>query len=232
VNDVTSQVESGGHRTIALEKSLFARNSVLAEQNRALFRERRLFVLNFVSAPGAGKTALLERLLDDLGRRWRVGVVVADLATDTDAQRLGGRGGPVVQVTTGTLCHLDAGMLRRAIDHLPAHALDVLAVENVGNLVCPAGYDLGESRRVVVAATTEGEDKPLKYPTIYHSADVVLLNKVDVVDAVGFDLCRSRAWISAAAPKAALFAVSARTGDGIADWHCYLDRAIRDDRNG
>jgi hydrogenase nickel incorporation protein HypB len=220
----------GEHRTIAVEKSLLEKNAVVAARNRATFRDRRLFVLNLISSPGAGKTAILERMLDTFRGRWRVGVVVADLATDNDARRLEGRGAAVLQLTTGTLCHLEADMLRRALGHFRLDELDVLAVENVGNLVCPAGYDLGEALRVVVASVPEGEDKPLKYPTAYRSGGAVVLNKTDLAAAAGFDRELALANIGRAAPEARVFEVSARTGDGLTEWHEYLERAIHNFR--
>jgi hydrogenase nickel incorporation protein HypB len=220
----------GEHRTIAVEKSLLEKNAVVAARNRATFRDRRLFVLNLISSPGAGKTAILERMLDTFRGRWRVGVVVADLATDNDARRLEGRGAAVLQLTTGTLCHLEADMVRRALGHFRLDELDVLAVENVGNLVCPAGYDLGEALRVVVASVPEGEDKPLKYPTAYRSGGAVVLNKTDLAAAAGFDRELALANIGRAAPEARVFEVSARTGHGLIEWHEYLERAIHDFR--
>lgn len=222
------EIPTGQHRTIVLQKSLLEKNAAVAARNRQLFRDKNVFVLNVVSAPGAGKTALMERMLDNLAGRWRIGVIVADLATDCDAQRLGGHHAPILQITTGTLCHLEADMLRRGLEHFQLDDLDVLAVENVGNLVCPASYDLGESLRVVVAATTEGEDKPLKYPTMYRSADVILLNKTDLAEAAGFDRHKTFTWYRQAAPQAKYFEVSARTGQGLSDWHEYVERRIRD----
>ena len=144
-------------------------------------------VLNVLASPGAGKTAFIERTAADLGTRLRLGVIVGDLATDNDAVRLRGHGIPAIQITTGSVCHLDAEMVARAMERLDLNALDVLVIENVGNLVCPAVYDLGESARVVLLSVTEGEDKPLKYPVMFQSAQVVVVNKMDLAAAVGFD---------------------------------------------
>lgn len=226
----TTAMPQGTHRTIALHKSLLEKNAVVAERNRRQFADRRLFVCNFVSAPGAGKTLLLERMLENLGKRWRMGVVVADLATDHDAARLGRYSSPVLQITTGTLCHLEASMLAQALDLLPS-ALDVILVENVGNLVCPANFDLGESLRVVVSSVTEGEDKPAKYPLIYRTAGAIVLNKVDLADAAGFDWPAAREAIRNAAPLAPVFETSARTGQGMADWHDFFDCSLEQMRS-
>lgn len=221
----TSVIPVGTHRTIEVHKSLLEKNAIVADRNRRQFADRRLFVCNFVSAPGAGKTLLLERLLEDLGRRWRIGVVVADLATDNDAARLGRYSSPVLQMTTGTLCHLEAAMVAQATEHF-ANDLDALMIENVGNLVCPANFDLGESLRIVVCSVTEGEDKPAKYPLMYRTANAIVINKVDLADAAGFDWCAARITLERIAPTAATFETSARTGVGLAVWHAYLNRQI------
>ncbi|MBX7103968.1 MAG: hydrogenase nickel incorporation protein HypB [Gemmataceae bacterium] len=228
MNGAIPTIPAGRHRTIQLQKSLLDRNATLAADNRELFQRHRVFAVNFVSGPGAGKTAIIGRLLDELGQRLRIGVIVGDLATDNDAQRLAGRSAPVLQITTGTLCHLDAGMVRKSLEQFRLEDLDLLIIENVGNLVCPAGFELGESLRVVVTATTEGEDKPVKYPVMFRTADVVLLNKMDLAEVAGFDLHQARRWIELAAPHALRFEMSARTGAGVAEWHEYLERRIHD----
>ena len=212
--------------TVPVGESLKARNDRQARLNRDLFRERELVVLNLLSSPGSGKTALLERTLSDLGRRRRIGVVVGDLQTDNDARRLSGRGGPVVPITTGTVCHLEADMVARACAGLDLAALDLLVIENVGNLVCPASFDLGEEVRVVVLSTTEGEDKPLKYPRAFKTAQVVIVSKTDLAEAAGFDREAALANIRAVTPQAAVFELSARTGSGMNEWYAYLDGLI------
>jgi hydrogenase nickel incorporation protein HypB len=225
MSDMPNAIPVGTHRTIAVHKSLLEKNAIVAERNRRDFAARRLFVCNVVSAPGAGKTLLLERMLEDLGRRWRIGVVVADLATDNDAARLGRYSSPVLQLTTGTLCHLEAAMVAQATEHF-ASDLDALVIENVGNLVCPANFDLGESLRIVVSSVTEGEDKPAKYPLMYRTAHAIVINKVDLGDAAGFNWDVARNTLKRIAPTAAIFETSARTGLGLAAWHEYLDRKI------
>jgi hydrogenase nickel incorporation protein HypB len=225
MNGTTHVIPAGTHRTIAVHKSLLEKNAIAAERNRRDFSARRVFVCNLVSAPGAGKTLLLERMLEALGRRWRIGVIVADLATDNDAVRLGRYSSPVLQLTTGTLCHLEADMVAQATEHF-ADNLDALMIENVGNLVCPANFDLGESLRIVVSSVTEGEDKPAKYPLMYRTANAVVVNKVDLVDACGFDWRLARQTLERIAPTAKIFETSARTGLGLAAWHEYLNRKI------
>ncbi|MGJ3249239.1 MAG: hydrogenase nickel incorporation protein HypB [Elainellaceae cyanobacterium] len=219
--------------TLSVHASLLSKNDRLAEHNRASFREKRLCVLNVLSSPGSGKTAFIERMIRDSMTRDRkmgltglhsIGVIVGDLETDNDAQRLRQAGAPAIQITTGHACHLEADMIARAIARLDLDALDLLVIENVGNLVCPAAYDLGETLRVVLLSVTEGEDKPLKYPTMFKSADVVILNKMDIADAVGFNRDVAIATLQHVAPQAARFEVSARTGHGMDDWYAYLQR--------
>lgn len=216
--------------TVPVGESLKARNDRQARLNRDLFRERGLVVLNLLSSPGSGKTALLERTLTDLGGRRRIGVIVGDLQTDNDARRLAGRGGPVVPITTGTVCHLEADMVARACAALDLGALDLLVIENVGNLVCPASFDLGEEVRVVVLSTTEGEDKPLKYPRAFKTAQVVVVSKTDLAEPAGFDRAAALANVRAVTPQATVFELSARTGSGMAAWYAYLDALIESRR--
>jgi hydrogenase nickel incorporation protein HypB len=194
----------------------------LAQDNRARFEAAGLFAVNLLSSPGAGKTALLERTLADLASRLRAAVIVGDLATDNDARRLRRAGAPAVQITTGTVCHLDASMVARACADLDLDALDLLFIENVGNLVCPAGYDLGEGARVVLFSVTEGEDKPLKYPTMFKSADVVLVTKTDLIGPAGFDRETALGNVGRIAPQARIIELSARTGAGLDGWYDYL----------
>ncbi len=205
--------------TVDVRESILAKNDRVAERNRGFFEAKGLLVVNLLSAPGAGKTTLLERTATDLAGRLRVGIIVGDLETDNDARRLRDRGLPAIQVTTGTVCHLDAEMVSKAKDRLDLDGLDVLIIENVGNLVCPAGYDLGESLRVVVMSVTEGEDKPLKYPLMFKTAHVVVLSKADIAAAAGFDRAVALANIRRIAPRAQILEVSARTGDGMEAWY-------------
>jgi hydrogenase nickel incorporation protein HypB len=215
---------------VLVGENLKARNDRQAAVNRERFRAAGVVALNLLSSPGSGKTALLERTLSEFGTRRRVGVIVGDLQTDNDARRLAGRGGPVVPITTGTVCHLEADMVARAAAGLDLAALDLLVIENVGNLVCPASFDLGEEARVVVLSTTEGEDKPLKYPRAFKTAQAVVVSKTDLAAAAGFDRDAALANIRAVAPQAAVFGLSARTGDGLDRWYNYLDGLIESRR--
>jgi hydrogenase nickel incorporation protein HypB len=212
----------GSRRTVELQVRLLDQNDQQAAENRAVLKARGIRSLNFVSSPGAGKTALLERTLDALAGEVRCAVLVGDLETDNDAQRLRRPGLPVAQITTGGTCHLDASMIARGLAALPLEGVQLLFIENVGNLVCPASFDLGENRRVTLLSCTEGEDKPLKYPPIFTSAHAVILNKIDIATALGFDRAAALANIRRVAPQADIFELSARTGEGFDRWLAYL----------
>jgi hydrogenase nickel incorporation protein HypB len=201
---------------------LLEKNDRIAERNRGFFQAKKLLVLNVVSAPGSGKTTLIRETAARLAGRLRVGVITGDLATDHDAARLRELGIPVVQVTTGTLCHLDAEMVARAAAQLDLDQLDLLVIENVGNLVCPADFDLGETLRVVLLSVTEGEDKPLKYPPLFHSADVAVVTKVDLGKAAEFDRDLALANLRRVSHHAKLFEVSAKTAQGLDAWLDFL----------
>jgi hydrogenase nickel incorporation protein HypB len=209
-------------KSVDLSIPLLEKNDILAERNRGYFLGRGLLALNIVSSPGAGKTTLLERTLDEFGKEVRCAVLVGDLETDNDGRRLNRPHASVAQITTGTVCHLDAGMIARAAESIDLDGARVLFIENVGNLVCPASFDLGEQIRVVLLSTTEGEDKPLKYPPIFKSAHVVLLTKVDVADALGFSRQIAVENIRRVAPQAEIIELSSRSGEGIARWYDYL----------
>ena len=202
-------------RIVEVEKGILARNDELAASLRDRFAAHGLRVLNLLSSPGSGKTTLLSRTLSDLRERVRAAVIVGDLETENDARRLQEAGVMSVQITTGGVCHLEAAMVARAADALDLAALDLLVIENVGNLVCPAAYDLGESERVVLLSVTEGEDKPLKYPRIFKSASLAIITKVDIADAVGFDRAAAMRNIRLVSPEARILEVSARTGFGL-----------------
>lgn len=219
---VASAKAEGATTTLDVRIPLLAKNDRLAERNRGFFKGRGILALNLVSSPGAGKTTLLSRTLDTFGLEVRCAVVVGDLETDNDARRLARPHAPVAQITTGTACHLDAGMVAKGVESLDLLGVRVLFIENVGNLVCPAEFDLGEQVRVVLLSTTEGEDKPLKYPPIFKSADVVLMTKIDVAEVLGFDLKAAAANIRRMAPQAQLIELSARTGEGMDEWHALL----------
>ena len=214
--------DSHAHQTVTVQKSLLEKNERLAERNRGYFRAKGLLVLNVLSSPGSGKTTLIRQTALGLGKSLRLGVIVGDLATDNDAARLRAAGIPVVQVTTGTVCHLDAEMVARAAGQLDLDKLDVLVIENVGNLVCPADYDLGEDLRVVLLSVTEGEDKPLKYPPVFHSANVAVVTKSDLAAPAGFDRDQALANLRRVSHHARIYEVSAKTGDGMRAWLEFL----------
>ena len=208
--------------TLDLNRSLMEKNDRLAERNRGFFRAKKLLVLNVVSSPGSGKTTFIRETAVQLTGRLRLGVIVGDLATDNDAARLKTAGIPVVQITTGTVCHLDADMVAKAAQQLDLDKLDLLVIENVGNLVCPADYDLGEDLRVVLLSVTEGEDKPLKYPPMFHSASVAVVTKSDMAAAAGFDRAQALANLNRVSHHAQIFELSAKTGAGMPAWLDFL----------
>lgn len=211
-----------GRRSVQVELDVTAKNDAIAARNRTSFASRRLLVLNVLSSPGAGKTTFLERTLRDLAGEWPWAVVEGDQQTDRDARRIAACGAPVVQINTGTMCHLDAEMVREACEGLDPPPGAVVLVENVGNLVCPALFDLGESAKVVVASVAEGDDKPAKYPYMFQAASLVILNKCDLLPYVSFDLAsfvRSARQVNPAAP---IIRVSATRGDGLEAWYRWL----------
>jgi hydrogenase nickel incorporation protein HypB len=205
-----------------VEQSILTANDRLAERNRGFFKDLRVFVLNVVSSPGSGKTTLLQKTIEKMGDRIRFGVLVGDLETDNDARRLRITGVPVIQISTGTLCHLDAEMIAKAVEGVAPENLDILFVENVGNLVCPSGFDLGENLRVALLSVTEGEDKPLKYPPLFRFVDIVVVTKIDLSVACEFDRETTLNNIHTVNPKVKIFEVSAKTGQGMDSWCEYL----------
>src|ERR1700687_3426480 len=209
-------------RLVEVRKNVLKQNDVIARALRDQFRDAGVFVASLVSSPGSGKTALLERTLTLLRPHYRVAALVGDLATENDAARLSRSLAPVKQITTGTLCHLEAAMVQSALGEWDVNHLDFLFVENVGNLVCPSSYDLGENLRLVLLSVTEGEDKPLKYPTIFNSADVAIITKMDLAKAVEFDLDAALHNIQAVRPGMQVFQVSAKTGDGMTGYLGFL----------
>ncbi len=213
-------------RVLEVRKNVLKHNDELARALRGRFRESGVFVASLESSPGAGKTALLERMLSLLAREHRVAALVGDLATENDAARLARSGAPVRQITTGTVCHLDAQMVETALEGWDLRGLDFLFVENVGNLVCPASYDLGENLRLVLLSVTEGEDKPLKYPTIFNTADAAVITKIDLAEAAEFDAEAAQRNMRAARPGLPIIATSAKTGRGMDD----LLRFMREQR--
>jgi len=211
-------------RIIEVRKNILKQNDIIARALRERFREVGVSVISLVSSPGAGKTAFLERTLASLRERCRVAALVGDLATENDAARLARSQAPVKQITTGTLCHLEAAMVQGALDAWDIGPLDFLFIENVGNLVCPSSYDLGEELRLILLSVTEGEDKPLKYPTIFNSADVAVITKIDLAAAVDFDDELAESNIHAVRPGMKVIRVSAKTGEGMDEYLEFLEQ--------
>ena len=202
-------------RMIEVRQNVLKQNDVVARALRERFHEAGVFVVSLVSSPGAGKTALLEKTLTLLRQQFRVAALVGDLATENDAARLARSQAPVKQIITGTVCHLEAAMVQSALEGWNLDELDFLFIENVGNLVCPSSYDLGEDLRLVLMSVTEGEDKPLKYPTIFNSADVALIAKIDLAAAVEFNAVAANRNIQAVRPEMTVLDVSAKSGEGV-----------------
>jgi hydrogenase nickel incorporation protein HypB len=209
-------------RLVEVRRNVLRQNDIAASALRERFRAADLFVVSVVSSPGSGKTALFERTLTSLRSKHRVAALVGDLATDNDAARLARSQAPVKQITTGTMCHLEAAMIGNALDGWDLNALDFLFIENVGNLVCPSSYDLGEQIRLVLISVTEGEDKPLKYPTIFNSADVAVVTKIDLAEAVDFDEATLVRNIQAVRPGMRMLKVSAKSGAGMEEFLGFL----------
>ncbi len=212
---------------ITIERRVLEKNDAIAAQNRALFLRHDLFVFNLVSSPGAGKTTLLERTLAALKDHIRIAVVEGDVQTDFDAQRIARYGVPVVQIVTNGGCHLEAQLVQHAMEQLDLDAIDLLVIENVGNLVCPANYDLGEAMKVVVLSTTEGDDKPLKYPAMFRNASVLVINKTDLVPYVDADVAAITRNARSINPNLEVFATSCTTGDGLDTFIEWVARRAR-----
>src|SRR5690242_133534 len=217
-------------RMVTVRQNVLKHNDVLARMLRARFEGAGVLAISLVSTPGAGKTALLEYTLTRMrADGLRVAALVGDLATENDARRLARSEAPVKQIVTGTICHLDAEMVQRALDDWSLADLDVLFIENVGNLVCPSSYDLGEQLRLVLMSVTEGEDKPLKYPTIFNTADVCVITKMDLAEAVDFDLPAARQNIQAVRPGMQILELSVKSGVGVDQYLEFLNSGVRRD---
>jgi hydrogenase nickel incorporation protein HypB len=213
-------------RTVELQQKVLAKNDNLADGNRRWLRDRGILAVNLMSSPGSGKTTLLERTTKDLVGNISISVIEGDQETALDAKRIQAAGSRVVQINTGVGCHLDAEMVAQGLRSLDPPSGSVVVIENVGNLVCPALFDLGEAAKVVLASVTEGADKPLKYPHMFRQADLVLLNKTDLLPYVDFDLKQYMSDLRRAAPDALLLQLSATTGDGVHGWYDWLRRRI------
>lgn len=217
-------------RMIEVRRNVLRQNDVIARALRDQFRAAGVFVVSLVSSPGSGKTTFLERTLTQLQPRYRVAALVGDLATENDAHRLARSKAPVKQITTGTLCHLEAAMVQSALQEWNLNELDFLFIENVGNLVCPSSYDLGENLRLVLMSVTEGEDKPLKYPTIFNSSDVAVITKNELAAAVEFDWETARRSIESVRPGMRIFRLSAKTGEAMQTYLDFLVEQLKEHR--
>jgi len=217
-------------RMVEVRAKVLKQNDLLARALREKFSASGVCVIGLVSSPGSGKTAFLEKLLAGLAESHRVAALVGDLATENDAARLKRATPNVKQITTGTVCHLDAQMVEAALESWPLDSMDFLFIENVGNLVCPSSYDLGEELRFVLLSATEGEDKPLKYPTIFNSSDIAILTKMDLAEAADFDVALARRNIESVRPGMRIFEVSAKTGRGISEVFDFLDAQLAHSR--
>ena len=211
---------------IKVLRNVLEANDAVASENRALLDASGTYAVNLIASPGAGKTTLLERTIEGLRDEFRIGVVEGDIAGSVDAERIARHGVSVVQINTGVDCHLNAPTVRGALDSLPLKDLQLLFIENVGNLVCPAGFDLGENAKVVVLSVAEGDDKPEKYPLIFERSAAMVLNKIDLLSMVDFDLDRARSKARAAHPDLPIFELSARTGQGLDAWLDWLRHAL------
>jgi hydrogenase nickel incorporation protein HypB len=211
-------------RLVEVRQKVLSKNDLAARVLRERFQAAGVCVISLVSSPGSGKTAFLERVLSLLRVKYRVAALVGDLATDNDAARLARSQAPVKQICTGTICHLDAGMVSNALEGWDLAELDFLFVENVGNLVCPSSYDLGENARAVLLSVTEGEDKPLKYPSIFHTADAAIITKMDLAEAVEFDGASAHRNILAVRPGIPIFESSVKTVAGLEDVLAWMER--------
>lgn len=217
-------------RILEVRANVLKKNDELARALRTTFAEAGVLVINLVSSPGSGKTLLLRETLKALCAHYRVAALVGDLATDNDAKRLAESGAPVRQIQTGTLCHLEAAMVKAHLAGWTLSELDMLFIENVGNLVCPSSYDLGEDLRVALFSTTEGEDKPLKYPTLINTADIALITKIDLAEAVEFDRDAMHIALSNMRPDIEIFEVSAKRDAGMVGWYERLEHALQTKR--
>ncbi|MBV0931895.1 hydrogenase nickel incorporation protein HypB [Marinobacterium weihaiense] len=215
-------------RRLQVELDLFSLNDRHAQANRERFASQQVLVLNLMSSPGSGKTALLSETLPAQQAKWPVAVIEGDQQTQNDAERIRATGVRAVQINTGKLCHLDAHLVGHAVDELEDFERGVLYIENVGNLVCPAGFDLGEAARVVILSVTEGDDKPLKYPDIFHSAQLMVINKIDLAPYVDFDQAQCIANARRINPDIEVIALSARTGEGLQDWQAWVEQRYRE----
>ncbi len=207
---------------IDMKQPILDKNDRLAQENRALFAEKRVFVLDLLASPGSGKTSTILATIEALRDEFNIAVIEGDIASDVDAKRIGAQGIAAVQINTGGACHLESDMIRRAVDALDLDNLDLIIVENVGNLVCPTDFDLGEGAKVMILSVPEGDDKPLKYPGVFQASEAIILNKVDTMSVFNFDEKAFRDEVSQLNPKAPIFPIAATKGEGVDAWANWL----------
>ena len=207
---------------IDMKQPILDKNDRLAQENRALFAEKRVFVLDLLASPGSGKTSTILATIEALRDEFNIAVIEGDIASDVDAKRIGAQGIAAVQINTGGACHLESDMIRRAVDALDLDNLDLIIVENVGNLVCPTDFDLGEGAKVMILSVPEGDDKPLKYPGVFQASEAIILNKVDTMSVFNFDEKAFRDEVTQLNPKAPIFPIAATKGEGVDAWANWL----------
>lgn len=212
------------NKEIQLEIDVLSKNNMTAERNRGYFEALEITALNLVSSPGSGKTSLLEKTITDLKGQMDLYIIEGDQQTTNDADRINKAGAPVIQINTGNGCHLDADMVNHAVKELKPKEGSVLFIENVGNLVCPSLFDLGEAKRIVIISVTEGEDKPIKYPTMFESSQVCIINKIDLLPYVDFDVEKTKAYAKSVNPTLEFIELSVKSGEGMQDWYEWLTR--------
>jgi len=208
--------------SISLERNILSKNELIAERNRSFFEGMKIVALNLVSSPGSGKTSILERSITELGEKLNCAVIEGDQQTLNDAERIQKAGAPVIQINTGNGCHLDALMVNKAMKALDLKQNSILFIENVGNLVCPSLFDLGETKRVVIISVTEGDDKPAKYPTMFETAHLCLINKTDLLPYVDFDMEKVKETALKVNPRLEFISLSAKSGEGMSDWYAWI----------
>jgi hydrogenase nickel incorporation protein HypB len=212
---------------ITIERKVLEKNDAIAQQNREAFREKNLFTMNLVSSPGSGKTSLIERTIHHTKNKFKVAVIEGDVQTSLDAERVAAYGVPVVQIVTQGGCHLEAGLVRDAFSQIEKNSFEILFIENVGNLVCPAGYDLGEDLKVVIVSTTEGDDKPLKYPAMFRNASALIINKIDLLPYLNCSIEMLEKNALSINPSLIIFKTSCTTDEGISQWCNWIDSHIK-----
>ena len=211
---------------VKVVRNLLEANERIAQENKKMFSEEKVYVINLMSAPGAGKTTLIEKTVKALKDNWKIGIIEGDIATAIDAERIMSHGIPVVQINTGSACHLDGNMIRDALGEIPLSSLDLLIVENVGNLVCPAEFNIGEDDKVMILSTPEGSDKPVKYPLMFQESSLLLINKIDLTPYIDCDIREMRENAQKVNPKLDIIEISCKTEEGLDKWFAWLSERI------